>query len=312
MNHPEDIMEKLERNPTGGTRAVTSRKIRLPRAGAPAGLSAAELEKALAEDRVTIVVQPQVDLATGSLVGVETLARIAGEDGRLIPPGEFIPLAEKTGLMRPLGRRLFALACAAARRLEKFGRGDLRVAINLSAKQLGDPAEVGLLLGLLAESGARPAQLEVELTESCAIQSFPLVHQQLQRFRRLGVSVAIDDFGTGFSSLAYLLELEVDRLKIDRMFIAALDQGSRSSLADSMIELGRKLSLDVIAEGVETEAQASWLRQHQCPSAQGFLFARPIPLDLLLARLPHGSSPPAPAMFTTLPFPVSAPAFAAA
>jgi EAL domain-containing protein (putative c-di-GMP-specific phosphodiesterase class I) len=312
MNHHEDTMQKLERNLPGGSRAVTSRKIRLPRAGASAGLSAAGLEKALAEDRVKIVVQPQVDLATGSLVGVETLARIEGEDGRLIPPGEFIPLAEKTGLMRPLGRRLFALGCAAARRLEKAGRGDLRVAINLSAKQLADPAEVGVLLGILAESAARPGQLEVELTESCAIQSFPLVHQQLQRFRQLGVSVAIDDFGTGFSSLAYLLELEVDRLKIDRMFIAALDQGGRSSLADSMIELGRKLSLDVIAEGVETEAQASWLRQHHCPSAQGFLFARPIPLDLLLAKLPAESASTAPAMFSTLPPPFATAVLAAA
>lgn len=292
---------------------MTGRKIRLrPRAGMPAGLSAAGLEKALAEHRVTIFVQPQVDLATGALVGVEALARIWGEDGRLIPPAEFIPPAERTGLMRPLGRRLFMLACEAARRLEAAGHGDLRVAINLSAKQLADPAEVGVLLGILAESGVRPGQLEVELTETCAITSFEVVHHQLQRFRQLGISVAIDDFGTGFSSLAYLLQLEVDRLKIDRLFIAALDQGGRSSLADTMIELGRKMSLDVVAEGVETEAQASWLRQHRCPSAQGFLFARPIPLDRLLAQLNSQSLPPAAVMFAVPSSPLAAPLLAAA
>ena len=310
MNH-DDIMKKLDRNLAGGERATDGRKIRLLRRQA-AGLSAAGLEKALAEDRVTIVVQPQIDLATGALVGVETLARIRGEDGRLIQPCEFIPLAERTGLMRPLGRRLFALACGAACRLEAAGHGDLRVAVNLSARQLADPAEIDVLLGILETSGARPRQLEVELTESAMIQSFAVVRHQLQRFRQLGASVAIDDFGTGFSSLAYLLELEVDRLKIDRLFIAALDQGGRSSLADSMIELGRKMSLDVIAEGVETEAQANWLRQHHCPGAQGFLFARPIPLDLLLAELPAEYVATAAAMFPALQLPIPAPVFAAA
>lgn len=265
-----------------------------PQAPREEGLTAAELEKALAENRVTIVVQPQVDLASGALLGVETLARLKATDGRLIPPALFIPLAERTGLMRPLGRRLFALACDAARTLAATGHRQLRVAVNLSARQLADPAEIDHLLALLQASGADPHQLEVELTESAAVRSFSVVHRQLQRFRELGVSVAIDDFGTGFASLAYLLELEVDRLKIDRLFIAALDQGGRSTLADTMIELGKKLSLDVIAEGVETEAQASWLRQHHCPSAQGFLFARPVPLETLLENLADPEPPPAP------------------
>lgn len=253
-----------------------------------AGMSLIELEKALAERRVTLLLQPQIDLATGSTSGVETLARIVGPGGELIGPAEFVPLAERSGLIRPLGRELFRLACEAARELAAAGHPDLRVAINLSVVQISDPEEVGILLAILAASGATPSQLEIELTESAAIQNFAVVHDQLQRFRALGLSVAIDDFGTGFCSLTYLLELDVDRLKIDRLFIQAIDRGDRSNLADTVITLGKKLSLDVVAEGVETESEARWLRRHHCPAAQGFLFSRPVPLAELLASLPAG------------------------
>lgn len=248
------------------------------------GLRLADLERALAEDRVTVVLQPQIDLATGEILGVETLARLIGEDGAMIAPAAFVPLAERTGFIRPLGRRLFALSCEVARELAETGHADWRVAINLSALQLADPAEVSALLDILALSRVDPLRIEVELTESAAIRDFAVVHRQLQRFRALGITVAIDDFGTGFSSLSYLLELEVDRLKIDRLFVAAIDRGDRSGLADSLIQLGRNLSLDVIAEGVETAEEASWLRRHHCPSAQGYLFGRPLPLAELLGR----------------------------
>lgn len=245
-----------------------------------------DLERALAEDRFSILLQPQVDLEGGAIVAVEALARLQGEHGELISPAEFVPLAERTGFIRPLGRRLFALSCEAAGRLAAAGHGDCRVAINLSAVQVADPAEMGALLEILAASGVDPRRIEVELTESAAVRSFTVVHRQLQRFRALGATVAIDDFGTGFASLSYLLELEVDRLKIDRLFIAALGRGHRSGLAETVIHLGRKLSLDVIAEGVETEEEASWLRRHHCPSAQGFLFSRPVTLERLLADWP--------------------------
>lgn len=255
-------------------------------------LRLADLERALAQDRVAIVLQPQVDLVTGGIVGVETLARLVDPSGALVSPAEFVPLAERTFFIRPLGRRLFALSCAAANRLAEAGHEDWRVAINLSAVQIADPAEVSALLAILAESGVDPRRIEVELTESAAIRSFAKVHGQLQRFRALGATVAIDDFGTGFCSLTYLLELEVDRLKIDRLFIAALGRGSRSGLAETVIELGRKLSLEVIAEGVETEAEANWLRGHLCPSAQGYYFSRPLALEQLIGGgLPHSLMP---------------------
>lgn len=261
---------------------MSARRIRLQ---AHKGLGLAALEKAIADDRVSIVVQPQFDLVTGALLGVETLARLTDENGVEVLPAEFIPLAERTGLYRPLGRRLFHIACKAACQLAAIGRADVRVAINLSARQLSDPAEIDVLLGILASSGASPCQLEVELTESAAIKSFAVVHSQLQRFRALGATVAIDDFGTGFASLEYLLELDVDRLKIDRLFIAALGNGLRGALTDAMIKLCHTLSLDVIAEGVETEFQAAWLRQHDCRSAQGFLLAKPLSFESFMAGL---------------------------
>ncbi len=148
-------------------------RIRHRKDPAAAGFSAADLELALVQHRVTILVQPQVDLSTGELAGVETLARVIGADGRLVPPAEFIPLAERTGLIRPLGRRIFALACDAACQLAAAGRGDLRVAINLSPLQLADPAEVGILLGILAGSPVNPHQLEIEITETAAIRTSP-------------------------------------------------------------------------------------------------------------------------------------------
>ena len=255
------------------------------------GLSRECIAKALAEDRVRILVQPQVDLATSEIRGIETLVRIEGEDGRMIGPSEFIDSAEKSGQIRPLGRRIFELACSAACRLAAAGRNDLRVAINLSVVQLADPQEVDCLLEILRLSGAAPQQLEIELTESAAIRSFALVHEQLQRFRALGISIAIDDFGTGFCSLTYLLELDVDRIKIDRLFIAAIDRGRYANLADTVIHLGKSLALDVIAEGVETEAEARWLRRHHCPTAQGFLFYKPLPLESLLSVLEEDQSP---------------------
>lgn len=268
-----------------------------------AGLGIADLVKALDEDRVSIVLQPQVELATGETIGFETLARVVGEDGELISPARFLPLAERTGLIRPLGRRLFALSCAAAASLETVGRSDLRVAINVSPIQAGDELEVGVLLDILRGSGVDPRRIEIELTESARIADFRRVGQQLQRFRALGVSVAIDDFGTGYCSLAWLLELPVDRIKIDRRFVQALGQG-KTKLASAVIDLGQRLELDVVAEGVETEAEARWLRNHQCPSAQGFLYARPMPLDGILARL-RSEGPPRRAQGATISFPLS-------
>lgn len=265
-----------------------------PRTAEPTGLSREAIAKALAEDRVRILVQPQVDLTSNEIRGIETLVRIETEDGRMIGPGQFIDVAEKSGQIRPLGRRIFELACNAACRLAAMGRNDLRVAINLSVVQLADPQEVDCLLEILRLSGAAPQQLEIELTESAAIRSFALVHAQLQRFRALGISIAIDDFGTGFCSLSYLLELDVDRIKIDRLFIAAIDRGRYANLADTVIHLGKSLALDVIAEGVETEAEARWLRRHHCPTAQGFLFYEPLPLDALFSVLEPGESPEAP------------------
>lgn len=252
---------------------------------APGRLSIEDLQRALDEDRVTLLLQPQFDLQSGGICGVETLARMRSESGELISPAHFLPLAESTGFIRPLGRRLFQLACQAAKTLADEGWSDLRVAINLSAIQLANAKEIGDLLELLRQSEVLPTQIEIELTESAPVECFACVHRQLQRFRALGATVALDDFGTGFNSLSYLLELDIDRLKIDRKFISAIDHNKRSKLTATLIELGRKLALDVIAEGVETEAEANWLRLNHCPSVQGFYFSRPLTLGTVLAKL---------------------------
>lgn len=236
------------------------------------------LRSALDENRIEIALQPQVDLATGRVVALEALARLRDHDGRWVAPCDFVPLAESTGLILPLGQRVVELACAASEELSRAGF-PLRIAINLSALQFAHTGHIEGILDALRAAGSSAEKFEIEITESLAMQSFETVQEQLLRFRELGVTIAIDDFGTGFSSLSYLLRLPIDRLKIDRSFMAPKPE--ERILANSILHLGRKLGLPVVAEGVEDKSQAAWLKKHGCDRAQGFLFARPMPIDVL-------------------------------
>ena len=233
-----------------------------------------------------VVYQPQIDLATRLPVGAEALLRWQTEDGTFISPDRFIPIAEYSGLIIELGASVLRTACLELVRLRAAGHHDFMMSVNVSQVQFRHPNFSTMLRAVLAETGAPPQCVELEITESMAMEEPDTLIKMLGQIKQTGVSIAIDDFGTGFSSLSYLQRLQVDRLKIDRAFITEITGSSRgSSIAEMVIQLGRNLDLTVIAEGVEDERQAQILQSLGCPLAQGFLFARPMTADALTAWL---------------------------
>lgn len=235
--------------------------------------------EALDKEEITIALQPQLDLKTGHTAGAEALARWTTTEGRMVSPGEFIPLAETTGLILRMGDQIIKRTIEAASILKKEGLVGLRLGFNVSATQLLQSGFLERLAERIKHSDVEGSDLELEITESAAMQDFDRVIDVLAGVRNLGIQVAIDDFGTGFSSLAYLKKLPADRLKIDRTFVneVGLDDSSLS-IAENIIELANKLSLETIAEGVETPQQADWLKERNCQQVQGFYYARPMPL----------------------------------
>ncbi|WP_314441769.1 GGDEF/EAL domain-containing response regulator [Massilia timonae] len=230
--------------------------------------------------------QPQVDLATNRPFGAEALLRWRLDDGRLVPPDRFIPIAEYSGLIVEIGEWVLRQACAELMRLRAAGHREFTMSVNVSQVQFRHPHFVDMLQRALADTGAPPDYIELEITESMAMEEPALLVEKLAQVKRTGVSIAIDDFGTGFSSLSHLQRLQVDRLKIDRTFVTEITGSARgSSIAQMVVQLGRNLGLSVIAEGVEDERQAQILRQLGCPLAQGFLYARPLSPEGLLEWL---------------------------
>ena len=243
------------------------------------------LYRAVREHRIHIALQAQVSLEDGRIVGAEVLARWT-EDGQPVPPARFIPIAEASGLIVPLGRLVTEQACQALQALAQAGFADIPVSVNVSPLQLRRREFVEELVQLLEQYGIEPRRLELEITEGVVMSDYQAGRNVLRRLRALGFPLAVDDFGMGYSSLRYVHSLPVTRLKLDRHFIASIDQGAvDGTVSEMIIALGRCLGLDVVAEGVETTAQATWLRQQGCPCAQGFLYARPEPLEDFLQRL---------------------------
>jgi EAL domain-containing protein (putative c-di-GMP-specific phosphodiesterase class I) len=186
----------------------------------------------------------------------------------------------------PLGAQVIELACQALRTLADAGFADVPVSVNVSPLQLRRVEFIEELVAIVERHRIAPWRLEIEITESAVMSDYQAGREVLARLRRLGFPIAVDDFGTGYSSLRYVHSLPVTRLKLDRDFTAEIGAGlGERDVADMIIALGRRLGLDVLAEGVETAAQAQWLQAHGCHSAQGWLFARPEPLDALVARL---------------------------
>jgi diguanylate cyclase (GGDEF)-like protein len=229
-----------------------------------------------------VVYQPQIDLATRRPVGAEALLRWQTEDGKFISPDRFIPIAEYSGLIIDIGEWVLRTACLEVVRLREAGHREFTMSINVSQVQFRHPYFLEMLRTALEDTKAPPEFIELEITESMAMEEPDLLIRMLAQIKQTGVSIAIDDFGTGFSSLSYLQRLQVDRLKIDRAFVTEITGSARgSSIAEMVIQLGRNLGLSVIAEGVEDERQAQILQALGCPLAQGFLFARPMAVPAL-------------------------------
>lgn len=238
------------------------------------------------ESELFIVYQPQVDLVSGRVVGAEALLRWKTADGRFIAPDQFIPLAEQSGLIIPIGEFVMRTACAQLQRMQALGHADFRMAVNVSMAQFRHPGFIDMLARTLQDCGVVGQHIELEITESMAMEDADLVQRVLAAIKRLGFSVAIDDFGTGFSSLSQLRQLQVDRLKIDRAFVQEAQSSSAgSTIAQMVVNLGRGLGLTVIAEGIETEAQRQYLVGLGCHEGQGWLFAKPMPAEQLEAFL---------------------------
>jgi diguanylate cyclase (GGDEF)-like protein/PAS domain S-box-containing protein len=236
------------------------------------------LRNALERGEFVLHYQPQVELASGEIVGMEALIRWEHPELGMVPPARFVGVAEETGLIVPIGAWVMRTACAQNKAWQEAGLPRLRVAVNLSARQFGAPGLVESIERVLADTGLEPGCLEIELTESLFMSDVTPAVELLHRMKALGVNLSIDDFGTGYSSLSYLSRFPIDVLKIDRSFVADITHDANdAAIVTSIIALAHNLKLSVIAEGVETAEQLAYLRDHGCDEMQGYYFSAPLP-----------------------------------
>jgi diguanylate cyclase (GGDEF)-like protein/PAS domain S-box-containing protein len=252
----------------------------------------AELRIAVEQQAFTLHYQPQIDVATQRIVGVEALIRWARDDGTPVSPAAFIPMAEESGLIDAIGDWVLREACRTVAGWRGGNACTVRLAINLSARQLKSAQIVGKVLAVLRETGLPAACLELEVTETAAMEDPKLTIDNLHALRELGVGLAIDDFGTGYSSLAYLKLLPITRLKIDRTFVTDIETDpSDATICATTIGLAHSLGFQVVAEGVETAAQFDYLRLHGCDEVQGYHFHRPMPAGDVVRLLAPALAP---------------------
>ncbi|HEY3500836.1 MAG TPA: EAL domain-containing protein [Polyangiaceae bacterium] len=236
------------------------------------------LRRALEREEFELHYQPKIESKTGRVVGVEALLRWRSPERGLVPPMDFIPLAEKTGLIIPIGAWVLRRACRELKSWEGQGLPAISMAVNISTRQFRDRDVSQLVRAALAETGVVPKSLELEITEGSLMEDTRYAASVLNELRQIGVRVAIDDFGTGYSSLGYLRVLPVDMLKIDRSFVRDVTENQDSAaIAAAILAMSHSLRLEAVAEGVETRAQLDFLVQHGCPLVQGFLYSRPLP-----------------------------------
>ena len=250
-----------------------------------------DLRKALDQKQFVLYYQPEVDLATRKIVGLEALIRWIHPERGMIPPMDFIPLAEESGLILPIGDWVLAEACNQIQRwcMEDISHVTLRVGVNLSARQFSREGLADHVEALLIQSGISSRQLGLEMTESSLIPNVRIAMEVLGSLRRLGVSLLMDDFGTGYSSLNNLHSFPFDVLKIDRSFVSRMTEGDQPlQIVRTIIELARVMGMDVVAEGIETCEQYRLLREMRCRYGQGYLFSRPLTAEAVtgLLRLP--------------------------
>ena len=244
------------------------------------------LRLALGREELFLVYQPQMDIATGRITGLEALLRWQHPTLGLVPPDKFIRIAENSGLIMPIGEWVLRTACRQVRKWQEEGLPAVPVAVNVSAVQFRQEGFCELIKRVLHETGLAPQFLELELTESLLLSNADVTLSVLQELKAMGLTLAIDDFGTGYSSLSYLKQFPVSKLKIDRSFIRDVAESpDDSAITTAIISMGKSLDLTVIAEGVENEAQMSFLQARQCDEIQGYYFSKPLTVDKVADKL---------------------------
>ncbi|OFW34287.1 MAG: hypothetical protein A2074_05585, partial [Candidatus Aquicultor primus] len=238
------------------------------------------MRKALERQEFTVYYQPQLDLATGEIIGMEALIRWMHPDLGLVYPAEFIPMAEETGLIVPIGEWVLSTACAQNKAWQDAGYAPIRMAVNLSCRQFQQVDLAERVARIVKETGLDPSYLELEITESVLMKDADAAVDTLNKLKKKGIYISIDDFGTGYSSLGYLKRFPIDVLKIDQSFIRELSVGTEdAAIATAIITVAHTMKLKALAEGVETLEQLELLRSLKCDSMQGFVFSRPVPAE---------------------------------
>jgi diguanylate cyclase (GGDEF)-like protein/PAS domain S-box-containing protein len=250
-----------------------------------------DMRKAIDKEEFVVYYQPKMSLLTGEMEGVEALIRWRHPDMGLVPPNKFIPIAEETGLIVPIGEQTLRAALRQLKKWHEKGFPHMEVSVNLSALQFSEENLFETVKDALEESGVSPRRLDLEITESTVMRDVEAAIDTLARLSDMGVKISIDDFGTGYSSLAYLKRFPIDTLKIDRSFVSDIPENADdAAIAEAIISLSHSLKMKVVAEGVETVAQLEFLREKRCDEMQGFLFSPPVPADRLEEMLQSGRS----------------------
>jgi len=244
------------------------------------------LRRAVNQKDFVLHYQPQINLESGEIIAVEALVRWKTEDSGTVMPGDFIPLAEETGLINEIGEWVLREGCRQAQEWQGMGLPKRRMAINLSARQFGDRGFLDMVTRVLAETGLDPACLELEITESQVMRQTEGMIMLLNKLSEMGVQLAIDDFGTGYSSLSYLKRLPIQKLKIDQSFVRDITvDPNDTAIVVAIINMAKSLDLETIAEGVETAGQLALLRSKGCRIGQGFYFSAPVRAEVLYPLL---------------------------
>jgi len=247
------------------------------------------LRRALERQEFTLHFQPKVDLRSGSITGAEALIRWTHPVRGSIPPAQFIPIAEDCGMIVRIGNWVVRKACEQAREWVNAGLPVATMAVNVSALEFWNEGFLPGLFGILDETGLDPRSLEIELTESVLMKRTESAASILRMLRERGIRIAVDDFGTGYSSLSYLRKFPIDALKIDQSFVGQISgAGDDAAIVTAVIGMARSLKLRTVAEGVESQAQLTFLQAHQCDEAQGYHFSPPVPATAFAKLLEYG------------------------
>jgi EAL domain-containing protein (putative c-di-GMP-specific phosphodiesterase class I) len=250
------------------------------------------LRRALERREFLLHYQPKFSLETGAMTGVEALIRWQHPELGMVPPQDFIGIAEESGLILPIGEWVLRAACRQVKHWHDEGLAQVKLAVNLSTKQFRHSLLHETLAGVLAETGFDPRYLEFEITESVLMEGSAAVSEVLAELKAMGISISLDDFGTGYSSLSYLKRFPIDALKIDRSFVRDVPADhDDAAIVRAIIAMSRSLRMKVIAEGVETEEQQQFLRAEGCDEIQGYLSGRPVPAEEFLQALRHRPAP---------------------